>query len=91
MVSASLPRAKKAFEGIKRIDDGNWAWGQRALTRISELRALADLMALRAGSGNQTVAMLARNTHGIWTRPRKSSRRAAPAGPGGPTAGSTGS
>jgi hypothetical protein len=50
---------RKAFEDLKKIDGGSWAWGQRALTRISELRTLANLMARLAGNENQDAAALA--------------------------------
>lgn len=50
---------RKAFEDLKKIDGGSWAWGQRALTRISELRTLANLMARLAGNENQDAATLA--------------------------------
>lgn len=52
-------RKRKAFEDLKKIDGGSWAWGQRALTRISELRTLANLMARLAGNENQDAAALA--------------------------------
>jgi hypothetical protein len=50
---------RKAFEDLKKFDGGSWAWGQRALTRISELRTLANLMARLARDENQDAAALA--------------------------------
>jgi hypothetical protein len=58
MASEAVVRTRRALDGIKRIDDGNWAWGQRALTRINELETLANLMALRVGDEDREAAAI---------------------------------
>jgi hypothetical protein len=61
MVAVDSRGKGRTQEASRRLETGSWAWGQRMLTRISEVRTQANLMEQLARGGNPQAATLAQD------------------------------